>query len=572
MTGPVSLYTGTTAPTTAYAGDATTKVATDQFVQNAINYSMATVPLTLSTGTYSFDAASTCAPTIGFTASGNISAIGTIYAGGTGCVVGDLLSVGGGNHDAILQVATLTGSAAASLNIVYGGTGYTSAINIATSVASSVPFTFLLSGALSGNVTLVMTNGTYLTQSNQWIFADNTTGNPTYAVTVCVAGATDACAAGGRTVTLVEGTNNSTSRILQTDGELNVDFADPVTQALAVAAIAGQAIAPASISSTTTGTTQTAGDNSTKLATTAYAQNPGPTAPSSVTTSALTVNAVANVGAPTGSPSGSGGTVAASSTNFLYISCVDNTGNHTTAAANKSANVVTSGSTSSIVWSYTLPTGCTTPYAWPATSGTPAYYTALTPASTSWTQTLPAASYTAAASYPAGGAFPASNTTGPTILAGSVGIGTTSPASLLGIAGALSLAYGSAGGGPSIAIQNSTNSNIGGTIFFSGSGGAGGSLRWISAQSSATGTGAGDLGFGLNGVSNTPQLIVKLGGNVGIGTTSPGSSLTVKGGDAFVDGTATGVILRDTVTTTNCYRITIASGLVVPTLVTCPTD
>jgi hypothetical protein len=222
--GPVALANGTTATTQTYAGDATTKVATDQFVQNAINYSMATVPLTLSTGTYSFDAASTCAPTIGFTASGNISAIGTIYSGGTGCVVGDLLSVGGGNHDAILQVATLTGSAAASLNIVYGGTGYTSAINIATGVASSVPFTFLLSGALSGNVTLVMTNGTYLTQSNQWIFADNTTGNPTYAVSVCVAGATDACAAGGRTVTLVEGTNNSTSTILQTDGAANVDL------------------------------------------------------------------------------------------------------------------------------------------------------------------------------------------------------------------------------------------------------------------------------------------------------------------------------------------------------------
>ncbi len=62
-------------------------------------------------------------------------------------------------------------------------------------------------------------------------------------------------------------------------------------------------------------------------------------------------------------------------------------------------------------------------------------------------------------------------------------------------------------------------------------------------------------------------------GTIGIGTTNPGSKLTVKGGDVFVDGTAPkGVILRDTVTTTNCYRITVASGLVVPTLVTCPTD
>jgi len=189
----------------------------------------------------------------------------------------------------------------------------------------------------------------------------------------------------------------------------------------------GLSASPQAIPNRWTATTQSAGDNSTNLATTAYAQNPGAITPSSVTTSALTVNSVANVGTPTGAPSGTGGTVVASSTNYLYLSCVDNTGTHTTAAVNKSANNTTSGSTSSIVWSYTLPTGCTTPYAWPATSGTPAYYTALTPASTSWTQTLPASSYTAAASYPAGGAFPASNTTG------MVGIG-TSPAARLDIA------------------------------------------------------------------------------------------------------------------------------------------
>ena len=81
--------------------------------------------------------------------------------------------------------------------------------------------------------------------------------------------------------------------------------------------------------------------------------------------------------------------------------------------------------------------------------------------------------------------------------------------------------------------------------------------------------GSTNIDFG----SNTTMFMTLLNsGNVGIGSIAPGSKLTVKGGDAFVDGTATGIILRDTVVTTNCYRITIASGLVTPTLVTCPTD
>jgi hypothetical protein len=73
-------------------------------------------------------------------------------------------------------------------------------------------------------------------------------------------------------------------------------------------------------------------------------------------------------------------------------------------------------------------------------------------------------------------------------------------------------------------------------------------------------------------LGNTSVTTVTTSASVGIGTTAPGSLLTVKGGDAFVDGSARGLILRDTVVTTNCYRITIASGVITPTLVTCPTD
>jgi hypothetical protein len=151
--------------------------------------------------------------------------------------------------------------------------------------------------------------------------------------------------------------------------------------------------------------------------------------PVSVTTSALTVNATANVAAPTSSGATSGGTAGVSSTNFLYASCIDNAGN-TTAAANVSANITTITANQTIPWVIVRPTGAVTCYGWPSTSGTPAYYFSFG-AGTTFSQSAAANTYTAAASYPAGGAFPASNTTGMTLLAGRVGIGTTVPSSKL---------------------------------------------------------------------------------------------------------------------------------------------
>jgi hypothetical protein len=136
--------------------------------------------------------------------------------------------------------------------------------------------------------------------------------------------------------------------------------------------------------------------------------------PPSVTTSALTVTATANVAAPTSSGATSGGTAGVSSTNFLYASCIDAAGN-TTAASNVSANIATITANQTIPWVIVRPAGLPAAavcYGWPATSGTPAHYFSFG-TGTAFSQSLPAASYTAAASYPAGGAFPASNATGP---------------------------------------------------------------------------------------------------------------------------------------------------------------
>jgi hypothetical protein len=204
--------------------DASNAIATDAFTQNALLLSMATVPMSLATGTYSFAPTASAAnyPVMNCTAVSGAETACTIFAGGSGFAVGDLIVPAGGNHDALLQVATLSGSAVATLNVVYGGTGYTTQSGVASATSSAIPYTFLLSGALSGNVTLIMTNGTYQTGSQQWFFANNTTNADT--VTVCVSNGSDACSA-GRSALIPQGSNNSRLVGVQTDGKLNVDIA-----------------------------------------------------------------------------------------------------------------------------------------------------------------------------------------------------------------------------------------------------------------------------------------------------------------------------------------------------------
>ena len=116
---------------------------------------------------------------------------------------------------------------------------------------------------------------------------------------------------------------------------------------------------------------------------------------------------IANVGTPASTGATSGGAAGVSSTNFLYVTCTDLSGQSTSGATAKSANVATITANQTIPWTWTAVTGCVNYYAWPATSGTPAYYASVGGVGTSsWTQTAAANTYTAAANYPVGGAFP----------------------------------------------------------------------------------------------------------------------------------------------------------------------
>jgi hypothetical protein len=123
----------------------------------------------------------------------------------------------------------------------------------------------------------------------------------------------------------------------------------------------------------------------------------------------LTLSTVANAAAPTGVATNSGQSVGASTTNEAAVTCIDSSGANTTLGV-ASANVTTTGGSSYIVWSYTLPSGCTTGYIWMKNTGSFAYYSVAT--GTSFQQNAAATTYTAAASYPAGGAYPTANTTG----------------------------------------------------------------------------------------------------------------------------------------------------------------
>lgn len=111
-------------------------------------------------------------------------------------------------------------------------------------------------------------------------------------------------------------------------------------------------------------------------------------------------------GTPTGAPSTSGGTIPASTTNQVKVVALDVNGN-VTAAGTASANVVTTGTTSSIVWTWTKVPGAFTYQIWFTNNGTfanyftdsarpEAFFTGLNEGGSnrSWTQTLPAASNT----------------------------------------------------------------------------------------------------------------------------------------------------------------------------------
>ncbi len=222
-------FTGTpTAPTNPNPYDYTTQISTDAFVVRTTNLQMGTSPMSgITGGTYSFNSACT-GTTANLTASGGaVTSILVWIPLGSGCQVGDVVTFQAGNYDSLIQITAVNGSNQPTAGtILYGGTGYSSGTSIAESGANGVQFTFLLSGTLTSNATFVMPFGSYLSTSNQWIWANNTTGS--FTVTVCQAASVGSNTCGGRSVLIPQGSTNSNSQYIQTDGVANVDLASHI--------------------------------------------------------------------------------------------------------------------------------------------------------------------------------------------------------------------------------------------------------------------------------------------------------------------------------------------------------
>jgi hypothetical protein len=216
-TGPLSnvALTNSTA-TTQGPTDNSQLIATDAFVNQQIITGTATVPIATTGGLYNQASLGSGLEIVIFASGGVVSSVLTLVAGGTGYANGDILVLPGGNSDAIVRVTNAVSGVVQSggVQIAYGGTGYTTGAQFTAHDIPPAQRAVILSGVLTSNLTFIVQNGTYLTASRKFIFANNTTG--TFTVTVNLSNG-----AGGTTgvgVVIPQGVNNSAIKLLYTDG------------------------------------------------------------------------------------------------------------------------------------------------------------------------------------------------------------------------------------------------------------------------------------------------------------------------------------------------------------------
>lgn len=165
-------------------------------------------------GTYSFASLGTGCTLTYTVSAGVINAVSAVAAGGSGYKVGDLITPNGGNYDAVIRVLTLSGSAVATVAILYGGTGFAGATAAHTQNASANIYKIHLAGVLAGNATFIMPNGTLLAAAQEWLIANNTTG--AYTTTFQISNGSNV--ATGTGVIIPQGPLNARATGIDTDG------------------------------------------------------------------------------------------------------------------------------------------------------------------------------------------------------------------------------------------------------------------------------------------------------------------------------------------------------------------
>ena len=196
--------------------DASARIATDAYVQSVQQVTRSTVYLNgVTGGTLSFASLGTGAA-FSFTATGGvITSINSVFAGGSGYKVGDVIYITRGNYDNYILVTGVSGTAVTTVQILNGGTGNTSGLDVSAMAAIESPIIYNVSGTLTSNLQVIASNGPVLGYSGVFLLINNTTGN--YTESVCISNGLDACNGNG-SVQIPQGAANSCATLTYTDG------------------------------------------------------------------------------------------------------------------------------------------------------------------------------------------------------------------------------------------------------------------------------------------------------------------------------------------------------------------
>lgn len=198
--------------------DNSTLVATSAYVKRSLLAATATIPMTITGGTYNFASAGSGAIFGVTTSGGAITAVTGIVAGGTGYQVGDVLTMLGGNGDGLTYVSSVSGGVVTAATVFYGGTGYSGTPQLTVSPLPPGSRTGNLTGTLTSNALIIIPGGTLLSGARRIGFQNNTTG--AFSITVKLTNGSGGSTGTG--VVLPQGTANNTSLMLYTNGTTDV--------------------------------------------------------------------------------------------------------------------------------------------------------------------------------------------------------------------------------------------------------------------------------------------------------------------------------------------------------------